>query len=198
MLLAACRLRILMMCRAKAEEPAACRSTPSPDMKHAIPHARIIPLIVLGSALLATPASADSTLFMAATNGATTPSFGVAWGKWRAPVGFEVELSQSPGGTARGHGGSASFGVTVLVNTPFHVHGARLYGSAGLGLFARTSGNGSEIGGPAHNVGGGARIPLTDHLLLRLDYRAFFIELGDGDYRPGHAHRIAAGISVAF
>lgn len=158
---------------------------------------RVIPMVLLGSVMLAAPAQADSTLFMAMTNGGAVPSFGVTWGAWHAPIGFELELSKSPGATHK-RPGAATFGVNLLVDTPIQIHGARLYGSAGLGLLGKWDGSGAEIGGPAKNVGGGARIPIAGGILLRLDYRAFFVESGQGDYRPGHARRLAAGISFAF
>lgn len=159
---------------------------------------RTATLLLLGLTALALPARADTSLFMGVSNGAPVPAFGVAWGIWHAPVGFEVELAKSPGHSRSGHTGTASFGVNLLVDTPLTIGPARLYASGGLGLFEKWNRAGAEIGGPAKNVGGGARIALGPGVLLRIDYKAFFVESGNGDYRPGTAHRIATGVSFVF
>jgi len=153
---------------------------------------RITAIAVFAVASLASPAWADSMLFVGVTSGTAVPSFGMAWGKWSAPIGFEVELSKSPGNS------TASVGGNLLLDTPVTIRRARLYGTAGLGLFAAQHRDGKEIGGPAKNVGAGARIPLTSGVLIRVDYRVFFVESDHGDYKPGHAHRLATGISFTF
>src|SRR2546428_12757622 len=157
--------------------------------------ARVLTLVVVLSALGATPAFADLTGFIGAD---TTPVNhqlkGFAFGAGLLVVGFEFEyasvsesndpLNQAAPSLTTGMG-------NILLQTPFAIHGVQPYFTTGTGVYRERLGTHVDTS-LGYNTGGGAKISLIGPLRLRVDYRVF--KLGSGAlYSP--AHRIYAGLN---
>jgi hypothetical protein len=92
--------------------------------------------------------------------------------------------------------------VNVLVQTPVRVHGARVYGLGGFGLYGEQGGGRGSGEVAARDLGVGVKAPLGGALNLRLEYRLYLLGRA-GDASPGspisrHPQRLSAAVTLAF
>jgi hypothetical protein len=158
-------------------------------------------VILTGSAV---PARADVTVFAGVqTNGGARPAIGAAFGRAPSVVGFEVEYAGTIGDATATGPSSGGVNASLIIQTKPASRRVQLYVIGGLGVWGETYEDGRGSGAVlATNIGCGVKLPMTDWLKLRVDYRLFM--LGDApDAAPGievrrRRHRIAAGLSFTF
>jgi hypothetical protein len=139
-----------------------------------------------------------TTLFVGPTTAAGGPwAVGAAFGGGlgRADeqrLAWELEFAASPERSRPGAASVGSIAGNAVMSVP--VRGRLLYGTVGVGAWAESTGD-TNFGAISLNMGGGAKIGLTDRTWLRLDYRAFLADVqGAADRR----RRLYAGVHVAF
>lgn len=150
------------------------------------------------TALAATPALADATLFIGAN---TTPANrrvqGVALGAGLLLLGFEFEYANTPEaelGDDEIAPGLKTGMANGLIQTPFAIFGIQPYATMGGGVFRERLGL-SETTGFVVNTGGGAKVNLVGPLRLRVDYRVLKLT---GGALYSTAHRVYAGVNLKF
>jgi hypothetical protein len=144
-------------------------------------------------------APSQITVFGGVTMPAPRPAFGVAWGKWRGPVGFEVEYGSTIGDRTPERSSIFTVGVNLLVQTPIEVGSAKLFAAGGFGASGESIGGGHGSLNSSSNFGVGLRQPLGSSLALRLDWRFFHVGSSpDGAPTRANLQRLSAGISIGF
>jgi hypothetical protein len=134
------------------------------------------------------------------TPSAPLPFVGVAFGFSNPRFALEIGYAGTVG---RSDTRPAAFSVSVdlIVMTPLRAGRAQFYGLAGFGMYAESYQQGHGTGAlQALNYGGGAKIPLSGPVSLRLEYRIFNADRETGDPRIGTAppQRLSAGLSLGF
>jgi hypothetical protein len=146
-------------------------------------------------------ARADATVLVGLTSvDDPRPSYAFSFGYRPSAVGFEIEyVSTMPGDYSAG-----GIFASVIVQ-PVTISKVQIFTVGGVGVWGEGFEGGKRTGVlTAGNIGGGALVPLSGPLRLRLDYRLFL--LGEvskeevGAIAPGtkHPQRIAVGIHVVF
>jgi hypothetical protein len=160
----------------------------------------LVALFLIGVAL---PAAAQPVPEGAITLGFYSPSapqpfLGAAFGFTSGSHALEVEYA---GTGTNSDCSAASITLHLLIQTPLTIGRARIYGTAGLGMYGETYGGGHGSGElSAIVVGSGAKLPLAGPLNLRWDYRVFLVRREASDPRHGAAppQRLAVGFSFGF
>ncbi len=144
---------------------------------------------------LATPASADATVFLGAN---TTPANravkGIAVGIGLVVIGFEFEYAATSDDPSAAAPSLKTGTGSLLLQSPVPFFGFQPYFTTGAGLYHETLGIHSDTSAELA-TGGGVKVSLVGPIRLRVDYRVF--KLGSGAlYSP--AHRIYAGLNLKF
>jgi hypothetical protein len=134
------------------------------------------------------------------TPSAPHPFVGAGFGFSNPRFAVEVEYAGTIG---RPETTPAAFSISgsVIVMTPLHAGRAQFYGLGGIGVYAESYQQGHGSGAlQALHFGGGAKVPLSGPVSLRLEYRAFKADRETGDPRLGTAppQRFSAGVSFGF
>ena len=153
----------------------------------------VLALVLL--TVIATPASADATLFLAST---TTPANrtarGVAFGVGLLVIGFELEFADTGEALLDGAPSLRTGMGNVLLQTPFPVAGLQFYLTTGAGVYRERLDTRQETH-MGVNTGGGVKVTLLGPLRVRLDYRVFRLR---GEPLFDTVHRVYAGVNLAF
>lgn len=156
---------------------------------------RPIAAAVLLSLLVATPASADATLFAGSSSApAHRQTRGVAVGVSRLIIGFEFEYASTSEDADEAAPALRTGMGNVLLQTPVAIAGVQPYVTAGAGAYRERLGGESETQ-LGVNTGGGLKIALAGPLRARVDYRAF--RFAGSPLHPRN-HRLYAGLNVKF
>lgn len=154
-----------------------------------------VALVLLGSLLVPSIASADVTAFFGFN---PTPSMrstrGFAVGAGLVIVGFEFEYASTSEDVLEAAPSLKTFMFNGLLQTPIPIARMQFYGTAGAGGYRETLVNDSETNFGI-NVGGGVKVGLVGPLRLRVDYRVFTLE---GNPRHAKPQRFYAGINLKF
>jgi hypothetical protein len=145
-----------------------------------------------------TPAFADATAFIGMhTNPERQATKGFAFGFGMLIIGFEGEYASAGEDDSAGLPSLRTFNGNVLLQTPVPVFGTQFYFTTGIGGYREElDAIDHQETNLAYNTGGGAKITLIGPLRVRLDYR--LLKLQGEPIRPSTAHRIYAGINLAF
>ena len=165
-----------------------------------------IRIVLIGAwILLAVPgvarAADAAVLFGLMTVNGARPAIGVAIGHAPSVVGFEIEYLGSWGGDAADRSVTGGIFGNLIVQ-PVVVGKLQFYGIVGFGMWGESfdDNTGTGLFG-AKDLGGGAKVRITDHLRLRFDYRLFLLgDPSDASRQPStkRPQRIAVGMHVGF
>jgi hypothetical protein len=146
----------------------------------------------------ATPAFADATAFIGMhTNPERQATKGFAVGFGLLIVGFEGEYGSAGEDESAGLPSLRTFSGNVLLQTPVPIFGTQFYFTTGIGGYRESlDAIDHQETHVVYNTGGGAKITLIGPLRVRLDYRV--MKLQGEPIRPSTAHRIYAGVNLAF
>jgi hypothetical protein len=146
----------------------------------------------------ATPAFADATAFIGMhTNPERQATKGFAVGFGVLIVGFEGEYGSAGEDNSASLPSLKTFSGNVLLQTPVPIFGTSFYFTTGIGGYREElDAIDHQETNVVYNTGGGAKITLIGPLRVRLDYR--LLKLQGEPIRPSTAHRIYAGINLAF
>src|SRR5690242_16758402 len=158
----------------------------------------------LAFVLIASPAFADATGFLARTpTPVGRPGRGFAVGTGLIIVGLEFEYCSIdekldvPAGADFTSPAIKTYMFNGLLQTPIPIARMQFYGTIGGGLYRETlstdpTNSETNFG---TNVGGGAKISIAGPLRLRVDYRVFTLR---GSPRHTPVQRLYAGINLKF
>jgi hypothetical protein len=157
---------------------------------------RVVACFVLLGLLVAGPVLAsDATVFIGSTLTPTNRSargFSICLG--RDILAFEFEYSSTSQNQVLGAPSFRTGSVNALLQTPFTIHGIRLYATAGVGMFREALDTQRETN-LGLNLGGGVKVEIYGPIGLRVDYRVF--KLNGGATFP-HPQRVYAGLNLRF
>jgi opacity protein-like surface antigen len=151
---------------------------------------------VTALSLFAVPsvAAADVTAFLGlGMKPATRSAKGAAVGVKILVVGLEGEYSHISEDTADNAPGVKTYMLNAMVQTP--TSGAKLYATAGAGVYRETFTNGPRETNTGINIGGGVKLGLLGPVKLRVDYRIFKFR---GEALHKTVHRAYVGLNLGL
>jgi hypothetical protein len=162
-------------------------------------------VLVVGASLLAVPSgarAADAAVLFGLMNvGGVSPAFAGIIGHAPSVAGFEIEYLGTKGEESGDRTAVRGIFGNLIVH-PATVGHFQFFAIFGFGVWGETLADGTGTGAfGAKDIGGGAKVRLTDWLKLRLDYRLFLLgEPQETDRLPGtkRPHRLSMGLHVAF
>jgi hypothetical protein len=156
---------------------------------------RTVVLAVALLALTSAPAWADITGFIGVN---TTPANRVLEGGAISmsllAIGFEGEFARTTADEVVGAPSLITGMGNLFVQNPIPVMGLTFYGTAGGGIFKEDLGTASTTN-VGVNIGGGAKIEVVSHVMLRIDYRVFRLQGSPINPTP---KRIYLGLSLSL